>query len=861
MATCSLCELPTPEPPITGPDATTPYCCRGCLQVDEALADVADLDAEDVRERSRERMDAPIRTADERDDSLAVGVDESLDDASVTFLAIDGMHCSTCEGFVSLLAERVEGVASIEVNYATETARIDYDPDRTNPELIAVALTGHGYTARPRDADESETGSGATSSDELATRLLVGGFLTFLIKPWYLFYFYPSYVGIETGILDVDATTSVGLYVPMVTIAVLTTIVLGYTGYPVLRGAYVSLRVRRPNMDLLVALAAVSAYAYSTLSLVTGGEYLYYDVTVAVVMVVSLGRFVEQKRRRGAMDRLSSLTAARSKEATRLTDEGTETVAVGELEPGESVLVRPGDRVPIDGTITAGTAAVDESVLTGESLPVTKDVGDEVVGGSVVTDAPLEVAVGPEAESTLDRIAELVWAVQSATPGIQRFVDRLATIFVPLVLALAIVVTAVQFGIGHSRSGALLVGLTVLVVSCPCAMGLATPLAIASGLRDGLARGIVVANESLFEAAPDVETVVFDKTGTLTTGEMTVRDVETIADEPIERLLERAGSVERYSEHPAAAAIVTYVDQFCDETGRDDGHGSTMPTSTEPVPDGGTTEGAVVRPPSIGGPERSETAGTVTGTGNAVTDFRRHPGEGVSACVDGERVVVGTASLVEEAVGPIENALARAVEGARDDGLLPVVVGYGDRARGVITVGDTDREEWQVVADSLGDREVIVLTGDDERAAARFREHAGVDRVFAGVPPDGKVETIRRLAVDRSVAMVGDGTNDAPALGVADLSIAMGSATAQATDAADAIVTRDDLRDVPAVFELARGTRRRIRENVAWALTYNAVAIPLAMAGVINPLFAAVAMATSSLFVVTNSSRTILDST
>ena len=855
MTSCALCGLPAPEPPVADPAVDGEFCCRGCLEVADTLAAVDDVDRATVRERANTERDVAYSA-----------------DAAVEFFTIEGMHCSTCEGFVSLLAERVDGVYGLEANYATEMARVYYDPAVTEPAAIASALSRWGYVARPRsnatdcERDSMDGRESRARSDDLATRLLVGGFLTFLIKPWYLFYFYPSYVGIETGILDVDATTSVGLYVPMVTIAVMTTIVLGYTGYPVLRGAYVSLRVRRPNMDLLVALAAVSAYAYSTVSLATGGAYLYYDVTVAVIMVVSLGRYVERGRRRRATASISSLTAATVDEATRLTDTGTERVAVDVLEPGETVLVRPGERVPIDGTVTDGTAAVDESVLTGESLPVTKSTGDSVVGGAVVTDGPLEVAVGPDAESTLDRIAELLWDVQSGTPGIQRFVDRLATIFVPLVLALAATVTAVQLGLGGSISSALLVGLTVLVVSCPCAMGLATPLAIASGLRDGLARGIVVANDAVFEAAVDVDTVVLDKTGTLTTGEMIVHDV---AGPP--EAIRRAAAVERYADHPAGAAIVAHASATS---------GSVLAEATRT--DGGVLDRSVPSTDSVNGPadagedetaidpaggdeaaidptEAKEAAVDPAGESRAVTDVTLHPGSGVSGDVDGDRVVVGTPALVERLVGPIDADLADHVESAHERGLLPVVVGYEGRARGVIAVGDGDRAEWDSVVSALGDREIVVLTGDDERATARFRDHPAVDRVFAGVPPDGKVETIRRLATDRTVAMVGDGTNDAPALGAADLAIAMGSGTARAADAADAVVVRDDLGDVPAVFELARRTRRRIRENVAWALTYNAVAIPLAMAGLINPLFAAVAMAASSLFVVTNSSRSVIE--
>ncbi|WP_247728822.1 heavy metal translocating P-type ATPase [Halovivax limisalsi] len=845
MAPCSLCGLPTPTPPVADADGEGSYCCRGCLEVDAALGGLDDVDRGDVRERTVEPG---------ADDSAEPTIP---DDADVAFFDVDGMHCATCEGFVALLAERVDGVCGIEVNYATETARVGYDPAVTDPESIAAGIAGHGYRARPKGesaADDDGADRSRAAEDDLATRLLVGGFLTFLIKPWYLFYFYPSYVGLETGILDVDATTAAGRYVPMVSIAVMTTIVLCYTGYPVLRGAYVSLRVRRPNMDLLVALAAVSAYGYSTLSLVTGGDYLYYDVTVAVVMVVSLGRYVERKRRRAATDRLSSLASARTDEARRLTPDGrTEAVSVDALEPGDVVRVKPGERIPIDGTVASGTAAVDESVLTGESLPRTTGEGDDVVGGSIVTDAPIEVTVGADAASTLDRIAELVWSVQSGTPGIQRFADRLATVFVPLVFTLSIGVTAFLLATGASRSSALLVGLAVLVVSCPCAMGLATPLAVASGLRDGLERGIVVANESLFESAPAIETVVFDKTGTLTTGEMTVRDVDPVAGETAEAVLERAAAVERYAEHPAANAIADYAA----DRGVDGPEPNPVPADEPPH---STAESAEKEAP----PTRPDGGSTAKGADRSdrvgsITDFRSHPGEGVSALVDGQRVAVGTPDLVEREIGSIGNALCNRVEAVREAGHLPVVVGYDGAARGVIAVGDAERAEWDDVAAAVGDREVIVLTGDDERAAEKFSDHPAVDRVFAGVPPDGKVETIRRLSAAGPVAMVGDGTNDAPALGAADLSIAMGRATAYATDAADVVLTRDDLRDVPAVFDLAGRTRRRIRENVAWALTYNAVALPLAVTGLINPLFAAVAMASSSLFVVANSARSILD--
>ncbi|SEQ26379.1 heavy metal translocating P-type ATPase [Natrinema salaciae] len=826
MSSCSLCGLPIPDRPVTAADVEGIFCCRGCLEVSASLAEVDDLDRNAVVDRATE--------PDDRE--LPEGGEEA-------FLAIDGMHCSTCEGFVSLLGERAPGILTVEASYATDTARVVYDPDQLDESELPETLSGYGYEARFRD-DDGET---ARADEELVQRLLAGGFLAMLVMPWYLFYLYPSYVGIETGILTVDATSPVGVYLPMAMIGVLTSGVLFYTGYPILRGAYVSLRVRQPNMDLLIAIAAVSAYAFSTVALAMGSTHLYYDVTVAVILIVSLGTSYERRVKHRATDLLADVTAARVREATRRTTEGTETVPVDRLAAGDEVLVRPGERVPIDGAVLEGTAAVDESVLTGESVPATKRPGDRVVGGSIVTDSALVLEVGEDAESTLDHIATLMWEIQSATPGVQRLTDRLATIFVPFVLTLALVVTGWRLAAGTGVGDAVLTGLTVLVVSCPCAMGLATPLAVASGLRDALTRGIVVANATVFESAPTVETVVFDKTGTLTAGEMTVLEVHGDDD-----AIDLAAAVERRSEHPVADAIVAQA--AAERADRAE-------TDARIASDGGRLE--------------SGTNGD-SSAGLEVRDFERHPGEGVSATVEGavpsavgpdcadetrggDRVVVGTPGLVERLIGPVPADLEAALDDARDRGRLPAVVGYDGQARAVAVVGDRTRAEWRDVLGSFADREVVVLTGDDAAATETFRDHPSVDRVFAGVPPDGKVETVRRLSGEGVTAMVGDGTNDAPALAAADVGIALGSGTARATDAADAVVTSSDLRAVRSVFDLADATRRRIRENVCWALLYNAVAIPLAAVGIINPLFAAVAMAASSAIVVVNSARPILD--
>jgi Cu2+-exporting ATPase len=475
-------------------------------------------------------------------------------------------------------------------------------------------------------------------------------------------------------------------------------------------------------------------------------------------------------------------------------------VDVGDLQGGEEVLVKPGERVPVDGSVVEGTAAVDESLVTGESVPERVEPGDEVVGGTVVTDAPLVVEVGADAESTLDRLVTLMWDIQTGRTGVQRLADRLAAVFVPLVLTVAVLAAGWQLVTGAGVTGALLTGLAVLVVSCPCALGLATPLAVASGISAALGEGIVVGDSSVFETATEADLVAFDKTGTLTTGEMRVLDAD-------EAVLPRAGAVEAFSEHPIGTAI----------------------------------------------------AAAAPRTDSDVTDFETHPGRGVSATVDGERVVVGHPDLFHARSWAVPADLTDRVDAARAEGSVPVVVGWDGAARGLVVVGDDPRDGWESVVDRLATdgRSVAVITGDDERAAERFRHHEGIEHVFAGVPPEAKAEVVDRLGAAGTVAMVGDGSNDAPALATADLGIAMGGGTALAADAADVVLTDDDLDDLPRVFELTRAAKRRVRQNLGWALLYNAIAIPVAATGNLNPLVAAVAMAASSLLVVINSSRSL----
>ena len=789
MPACTYCDALTDDP-VTSEDVDGVFCCGGCLEAHRVATESERHDHDD--EHCCHHDD------DGHDHGHHHGTHAPATETA--FLHVRGMHCTSCEDFIETVAESTEGLHAAEASYASDMAKVAYDPSRHSESDLPALLTQAGYEAHLKAPDED------TADQDAAVRLVFGGFFTMMVMAVYIVLLYPVHLGGE-GLVDLSGTG--GTYA-LTNVWAYTTFVLLMTGWPTLRGAAVSLRVLQPNMDLLVSLAAVSAYLYSTGAVLMGQTDVYFDVTVVIIMAVSLGHYYEDQVKRRATDLLSALTREQVDEARRATEAGTETVAVDALAPGDRVLVRAGERIPVDGTVVDGRAAVDESLMTGESLPVTRAEGDDVIGGAVVTNNALTIEVGDAAESTLDRLVNLMWNIQSSQPGAQRVADRIAAVFVPLVLVLAAVAFGWQLWSGASATAALLTGLAVLIVSCPCALGLATPLAVASGLRTALENGIVVRDASLFETAPDVDTLAVDKTGTLTTGAMQVVDAE--ANTAVWR---RARAVEQHAAHPVARAIV--------EAAAPSGDG---------VPGG-------------------------DGAPATATDVRSHP-RGVEGRINGDRVRVGHPEWLQSEGLSMNGDLAARAETAQNNAQVPVAVGWNGAVRGLIVVGDTLRDEGLDVMDALrGDeREVVVLTGDSAAAARPLRTHDAIDRVIAEVKPAEKSDIIRGLRDDGAVAMIGDGSNDAPALAEADVGIAFGP-TALAADSADVVVLRGDLTRIPTVFSLAQAARRRIRQNLAWAFLYNVVAIPLALAGLINPLFAALAMAASSLGVVGNSARAL----
>lgn len=850
---CALCGRSTAGHEVRADDGRT-FCSRGCLDVDDALGA-----ADDAGPDPEESGSDPIRTDDPDSEGLAPG-------PTRTFFAVEGTSRPADEAFLESAAEDLDGVEAAEASYVTGTVRVDHDPDRAATDEVAAALSRIGYeadrrrthgegTADRRDQSGRTPGERKRSTEEaLSMRYVVGVvFGSFMLLP-YLVFLYPAYLGqaMGGGPLAPFARTlgnaSIAAMLPL--FAAVTGVVLFFSGIQVLRGGYVSLTLRRATTDLLVSLTVVSAYLYGVWALLLGRNHAYFDLTVVVAAGVTGVAFYEATVKRRALDRLTDLTTSGVEAARRVEDGGTTEVPVEDLAPDDRVLVQAGERVPVDGTLAEGECTVDESVVTGESLPAVKRAGDRVVGGSVVTADAAVIAVGEGAVSTIDRITEALWRIQSADHGVQRRADGLAARAFPVVVGAVLLAVVAALVTRTPLAAVPLSVMLAVVVCCPWALGLATPVSTATAIEEALAEGIVVFEDAVFERLRDVDVVALDKTGTLTTGEMSVVD----GTGP-EELLVAAGALERRASHPAAAAI---AEAFA--PGDDGADGTGTPGDEEGDPDDGASDPDSADATADGGSDLpEEVSGSDGGDGPTVTEFHTHA-TGVEGTVDDDSVLVGHPALFAARGWELSPGIEERVADAREVGRLPVVVGREGSAGGLVVLGDEYREGWaDAVADLAGRGvEVVVLSGDDGAVTGPAAESPHVDRVFAGVPPEGKTAAIRRLGDGRRVAMVGDGTNDAPALAAADLGIALGSGTALASDAADVAVADDDLGAVTTAFDLSAAAGARVRRNTALAFVYNAIAIPVALAGLMNPLFAMVATLVTGGLIALNSARPLL---
>ncbi|WP_433029799.1 heavy metal translocating P-type ATPase [Actinomycetospora sp. CA-053990] len=718
--------------------------------------------------------------------------------STVVDLEIGGMSCAACAARIERRLNRLDGVEA-SVDYAGEGARVVLaSPDVTTATVVET-VGKLGYTARPARpvASEDEPSDDAELRD-LWRRLVVAAAL---------------FVPVADLALAMAAVPSLRFPGWPWVLAALAAPVVVWSAWPLHRRALAGLRQGTTSMDTLVSLGIIAATVWSLVAVVRGAGPapgastwdlllhpsgpVYLEVAAGVTTFVLAGRYVERRARRASGDALAALARLAARDVTVLDDDGSERrVPVGELGVGDRFVVRPGEKVAADGRVVSGRSAVDRSMLTGEPVPSEAEVGDPVVGGTVAVSGRLVVEATAVGEATaLAGMVRLVRDARADKADVQRLVDRISAWFVP-----AVVVLSVATGLGWWFLGAdwFSPALAVLVIACPCALGLATPMAMVVASGRGARRGIFLKGHHALETSRRVDTVVLDKTGTLTTGRMAV-----VAVRGPEVVLARAAAVERGSEHAIATAVVAH-------------HPGEVP---------------------------------------APVDFVALPGLGARAVVDGVEVTVGRPDLFDAGV---PEDLRADWEAAEEAGHTVVAVGWDDVVRGAVVLADDVKPSAApaVAALRAAGLHPVLLTGDHERAARTVATAVGIDDVVAGVLPEGKLAVLaERRAAGAVVAMVGDGINDGPALAAADLGLAVGTGTDVALEAADVILVRDDLTAVPEALALARATHLTIRVNLAWAFGYNVAAIPLAVAGLLNPLLAGLAMALSSLLVVSSSLR------
>ncbi len=738
---------------------------------------------------------------------------------------VTGMSCAACSARVEKAVKKVPGVTSCSVSLLTNSMGVE---GTASPAAVLSAVQEAGYGASPKNASASKTSDASTDLDALADhetpklkRRLIAS-LGFLLVLMYFSMGHMMWGWPLPRWFD-------GNHIAMGLVQLLLAGIVMVINQKFFINGFKGLIHGAPNMDTLVALGSMASFVWSTYALfamtraqVDGNDALvmhymmefYFESAAMILTLITVGKMLEARSKGKTTDALKSLMKLAPKTATLVRDGAEVTVAIADVQKGDVFVVRPGENIPVDGVVLEGTSAVNESALTGESIPVDKAVGDKVSAATTNQSGFLRCeATRVGEDTTLAQIIKMVSDAAATKAPIAKIADTVSGFFVPAVISIAVLTTIVWLLLGHELGYALARGISVLVISCPCALGLATPVAIMVGNGLGAKNGILFKTAASLEAAGRTQIVALDKTGTITEGAPRVTDLLPAEGVTETELLTLAAALESRSEHPLAKAVLA------------------------------DAEAKAITPPEV-------------------TDFAALPGNGLAAKLDGMDIYAGNAAFIQTRL-TLPAALAQQAEKLAAEGKTPLFFGGAGRLLGVIAVADTIKEDSPEAIRQLQNMgiRVVMLTGDNQRTADAIGRQAGVDEVIAGVLPDGKEAVIRQLQASGKVAMVGDGINDAPALTRADTGIAIGAGTDVAIDAADVVLMNSKLSDVPAAIRLSRATLRNIHENLFWAFIYNIIGIPLA-AGLfipfgltLNPMFGAAAMSLSSFCVVSNALR------
>ncbi|NLJ95589.1 MAG: copper-translocating P-type ATPase [Clostridiales bacterium] len=795
---------------------TCASCARAVERVTSKLEGVSSASVNLATEKLTLEYDDDKITVEDIQNAVEKAGYKAFTESSKKILKIEGMTCASCAKAVERVTGKLDGVTKSSVNLATENLTIHYDASKVRVSDIKRAVEDAGYKALEEATKDEDRDSKVKERKSLLIRFVISAIFTLPL----LYISMGHMIGLPLPDF-LDPAVNPSNFAIAQLILTIPVVVVGYRYYIV---GFRTLFKGSPNMDSLIAIGTSAAVAYGIFALIKilGGEEsyameLYFESAAVILTLITLGKYFETVSKGKTSEAIKKLMGLAPKTATIIRNDIEVEIPIEEVEVGDIIVVKPGEKMPVDGVVVKGTTSVDESMLTGESIPVEKREGDSIIGASINKNGSIQYKATKVGKDTaLAGIIKLVEDAQGSKAPIAKMADVISGYFVPIVIILAIVSGLAWYFISHDATFALTIFISVLVIACPCALGLATPTAIMVGTGKGAEHGVLIKSGEALETAHKIDTIVFDKTGTLTEGKPQVTDILASRDYTDNELLKIAASAEKGSEHPLGEAIIKYAED----------------------------KGIIL---------------------SEASDFNAIPGRGIKVLIDKKQVLLGNAKLMMENDVSLEN-WEEASDRLAYEGKTPMYIAIDGMLSGIIAVADTLKETSLRAIERLHQMGITVamITGDNKRTAQAIAGQVGIDKVLSEVLPQDKANEVKKLQGEgKMVAMVGDGINDAPALAQANIGIAIGSGTDVAMESADIVLMRSDLMDVPTAIQLSRSTIRNIKQNLFWAFAYNTIGIPIAMGFVhifiegflLNPMMAGAAMSLSSVSVVTNALR------